>query len=90
MITIPEKAFAFRFFDCTVINVEGETFVGNKQNFSPFTYFGTEYTLNEVKTQFPDSIILIENMEINGWNRVVKTRAGNWLSLEKDDMVIQS
>lgn len=88
LITVPEGAFAYRFFDRTEEVVDGETLLGKEKNYSPITYFGTAYTLEEVKTQFPECTTLISNMEYNGWNRVVKTRRGNWQPLEEGDTVI--
>lgn len=88
LITVPEGAFAYRFFDRTEGVVDGETILGKSKNYSPITYFGTEYTLEEVKAQFPECTTLISNMEGNGWNRVVKTRRGNWQPLEEGDTVI--
>lgn len=88
LITVPEGAFAYRFFDRIETVVDGETLTGERKNFSPFTYFGTAYTLEEVKAQFPEYTILISNMECNGWNRVVKTLRGNWQPLGEGDTVI--
>lgn len=88
LVKVPEGAFAYRFFDQSEAIVDGETLVGDRKNFSPLTYFGTAYTLEEVKAQFPECTTLISNMECNGWNRVVKTRRGNWQPLEEGDTVI--
>lgn len=89
LITIPDGAFAYRFFDQTEeVTVNGESIVGERENSSPLTYLGTEYTLEEVKAQFPEYTMLISNMEINGWNRVVKTREGNWYPIQMGEKVI--
>lgn len=89
LITVPVDAFAFRFFDCQVAKSNGDIFVSNKQNFSPFTYFGTVYTLEEVKKQFPEHTILIENMECNGHQKMVRTHRENWFSLKEGDKVVE-
>lgn len=88
LITVPDGAFAYCFFDRTEEVVDGEKLIGKEKNFSPLTYFGTAYTLEEVKAQFPEYTTLISNMECNGWNRVVRTRRGNWQPLEEGDKVI--
>lgn len=88
LVKVPDGAFACRFFDQSEAIVDGKTLVGGKNNFSPFTYFGTAYTLKEVKAQFPQLTTLISNMERNGYNRVVKTCCGNWQYLEEGDTVI--
>ena len=88
LITVPEGAFAYCFFDRTEEVVDGETLIGEEKNFFFFFYFGKEYTLEEVKAQFPEYTTLISNMEYNGWNRVVRTRRGNWQHLEEKDKVI--
>lgn len=88
LVTVPEGAFAYRFFDRTETSIDGEVLVGERKNISPLTYIGKEYTLEEVKDQFPECHILISNMEVNGWSRVVKTRCGNWQPLLEGDIVI--
>ena len=88
LITVPSDAFAYRFYDCTETVINGETLIGEKKNFSPFTYFGKLYTLNEVKSEFPENKNLISNMEYNKIDKVVRTRKGNWQFLKKGDIVI--
>ena len=88
LIKLPKGAFAFRFFDRTEVEIEGEKLVGNPKNYSPLTYYGKIYTLEEVKAQFPYLGTLILNMESNGSNRVVRTIRGNWCLLEEGDIVL--
>ncbi len=88
VINVPENAFAFRFYDRTEVTMDGELLIGEKKNYSPWTYFGTAYTVEEIKANFPQYQTLISNMENNGWDRAVKTRAGNWQPLEENDIVI--
>ena len=90
LITVPERAVAFRFFDRSEIVVDGETLVGYRKNISPLTYFGTDYTLEEVKKYFPERTLLVTFMKFYEWNKVVKTCEGNWYLLEEGDMVIKS
>lgn len=88
LITLPKYAYAYRFFDRTEIIVDGEKLVGEPKNFSPLTYLGKVYTLEQVKAEFPKAKVLISNIECNGWERVIKTRWGIWIPLWEDGTVI--
>jgi len=87
-LEVPEGCFGYRFFDRQEAVVDGETLVGQPRNYSGMTYFGQAMTLAEVKREMPDALTLISNMEGNGWERVVKTRRGNFQPLELEDRVI--
>ena len=87
LITVPEGAFAYRFYDQVHTIVDGELLKGEAKNFSGYTYFGKAYSLEEVKRLFPESRTLISNMECNGYAKVVRTRAGNWMPLSEEDTV---
>jgi hypothetical protein len=78
---IPEGCFAFYFVD---IDEKGKE--SNRSN--RFYVGGSIYTLEEVKANFPELHILISNMEINDWKRVVKTPLGNWQPLFEGDTVL--
>ena len=88
LVSVPNSAFGYRFFDKTEIVFCGEKLVGESKNFSPTTYFGTVYTLEEIKRQFPEYQTLIDNMEANDWNQVVRTRTSTWKPLKEGDVVI--
>lgn len=90
LVTLPDGAFAYRFFDRTEVKENGELLVGSKKNFSTYTFFGKLYTLEEVKEQFPECETLIRNMECNGYTKVVKTRLDNWQPFHDGDIVIES
>lgn len=90
LIKVPEDAFAYRFFDRNETVLNGENLYGERQNYSPYTYFGTAYTLEEVQTLFPNEKSLISNMKYNNIKQVVKTRTGNWQPLKEEDIVINS
>ena len=86
---IPRAAFAFYFYDVfESIGPRGEVVKGQPQNVSAKTYFGEAFALERVKSEVPHAEILISNMKVNGWDRVVWTRLGNWQPLEPDDVVI--
>lgn len=89
LVNAPEDAFAYRFYDREEVEVDGELLCGERKNFSAFTYFGKVYSLEEVKAEFPQYTTLINNMECNGWNKVVRTRRGNWQPLGEGDIVIE-
>ena len=89
LVTVPEGAFAYRFYDQEQMMVGDELLTGKCKNYSGYTYFGKAYTLEEVKRDFPQHTTLIANMECNGWNTVVKTRRGNWQPLNEGDTVIE-
>lgn len=44
--------------------------------------------VDEVKAEVPNSDILVGNMQRNGWDRVVKTRCGNFQPLTSLDTII--
>jgi hypothetical protein len=88
-VVVPKECFAFLFFDRTETIVDDEILVGKRKNESGRYYInGVIYTLEQVKNQFPESKILISNIQCNKWNKVIKTRAGNWQPFEKNDTVI--
>lgn len=87
-VVIPDNAYGYRFFDRIELIREKDTLTGPKKNYSPMTYFGRAYTLEEVKKLFPKEEILIKNMIHNHWRVAVKTRMGNWQILRDGDVVI--
>ena len=89
LVTVPDKAYAYRFYDQEQEVVDGKLIIGENKNYSGFTYFGKIYTLEEVKEQFPEYGILIGNMERNNWTRVVHTCSNTWNPLEEADTVIE-
>jgi hypothetical protein len=86
--TRPEGAFAVRFFDQSEVEKDGEILTGKQKNFSPFYYWGEEFTCAEIKKKFPTETILYSNVHGNGYKRAVRTVVGNWRPLEPKDIVI--
>lgn len=84
---LPKGAFAYRFFSRQVAMIHDETLVGDKKDYSPMTYFGETFTVDQIKEMPGDHSILIRNMEGNKWDRVVKTIRGNFLPLLEGDIV---
>ncbi len=90
-IELSDDCFGFRFFDRTVIVVDGETLTGDRKNVSSWYYQGEKMTLEQVKAAYGNDgkhDILISNMENNGYVSVVKTKFGQFMPLNDDDTVI--
>lgn len=78
LVSVPDGAYAFRFFDIREADDNGVLLRSARLNLSKtFYYGGTLKTLDEVRLM-PDSRILASNMECNGWPAVVFSRYGNW------------
>lgn len=90
LVTVPEHAFAYRFFDQEQAVVNDELLTGSRKNYSGTTYFGKVYTLEEVERLFPQYTTLIRNMKCNGYMKVVHTRAGNWQPFTDEDTIIEA
>lgn len=89
LIRIPKECYGFRFFDREEIKNSREVLKGNERNWSGTYYFGKLYTINQVKTEFPNEKILIRNIERNSkTGKAIRTRWGNWQLFEKDDKII--
>ena len=85
-ISVPKDAFAFRFFDRLTIGVN--SVVPQSVNFSGVTYYGMEYTLEEMQALFIAKEVFIAEMKRMGCNRAVLTRSGTWHILSAEDKVI--
>lgn len=92
-IQVPDGSYGFRFFDRQEITAENEkhepeTLYGKPKNYSGVFYFGRIMTLDDVKREMPDATILIGNMETNKWDKVVKTRCGNFQTFKEEDTIL--
>lgn len=87
-VLAPTNCFAYYFFDREEIEKGGEKLVGKEKNKSGRFYFGTVMTAEEIEADEGDNKILLSNMSINNWPKVVKTRMGNYQPLEKGDTVL--
>ena len=82
-------AFAFRFFDIIEkeVTVGGEVkrVVSSRRNVSPTYYPGAKILDAKAVAKLPgDHGILLSNMRCNGWEKVVRTRRGNFQPFEKN------
>lgn len=90
-VTIPYNAFAYRFFDRTFAEINGEVLRGEKRNFSPYTYLGVEYTLKELKEKFPHSNEIINRVERCQNCRAIRTRVDTWAFINNaEDKVVSN
>ena len=88
LVDMPSGSYAFMFYDREFI-VDGEDeFKGRVKNKSPDYYpKGTIYNQDEVK-KLRNHTILLNNMRINRWDRVIKSRYGNFEPYEEGETVI--
>ena len=91
---LPESAFAFRFYDQvsaeTTVDGKTVTVYGDRKNVSGRYYpDGELFTLEQIEAFGEESEILADNMRINDWPVVVKTRLGNFQPFAKDDRVLK-
>lgn len=87
-----DGAYGYRMFSQSELTVDGERLIGAAKDFSPMTYFGEEFTVEQIKA-LPEPrpgahSILISNIECNGYLRAVRTVRGNWQALDPNDVVI--
>lgn len=87
-VVLPDNAYAYSFFDREETEKDGEILYGKDKNFSETFYSGREMNLAEVKNEMPDKKILIQNMEMNGYERIVMTKFHQAMPLEKNDRVL--
>jgi hypothetical protein len=87
-LEIPEYSFGFRFFDREQTILDGEVLTGKSKNYSNWYYYGKVMTIDDVKEQEPDQRILISNMENNDYKRIVRTKFGQSIPVQDEDVVI--
>lgn len=86
-VVVDERMDGFRFFDREVTDGETGELFGKRHNESPWYYFGTVKTLEEIAVEQPDSV-LHRNMVNNGYDRVVETRHGQSYPLDDNAIVL--
>lgn len=88
-LKLPKGAYGYRFCDREEIVVDGNTLVGDFKNFSNWFYRGEVYELARVEKELPDEHILLANMRVNKWARVLKCSQG-FTNLNDDDVVLSN
>ena len=73
---IPEHAISYRFFS--------KDTNGNKVDYSPYHFIGTEYSAEEFKIKYPQ---LKDDPELSNAKRVVKTVTGGFYPITDNDLV---
>lgn len=90
---IPEGCFGYQFFSRVLTELDnGKVHYGEAYDHSAKYYFGTVQTYDDIENlneQTTDFDILLSNMRINNWDRVVKTTQGNYMPLEQGDVVLE-
>lgn len=91
-IECPDCAFAFRFFDRvtqTATLEDGRTHDHvERENVGGWYYPGGEVlTVEDVEALDGDHRILLSNMRCNGWDKVVRSRLGNFQPFDAADVV---
>jgi hypothetical protein len=95
----PRQAFAFTLYERPVVDFEFDTrrfrVVPIPQNESRVYYIGpaSVWTQAEIRIMVDSGKVdrtLLANMEGNGWERVVRTRLGNWQPFEDGDVILDS
>ncbi len=88
-IDVPGSAFAFRFYDKTELQLDGEKLDGDRRNTSGMFYPEGEVINADEILDNPDQYddTLVANVRTNGYD-VVKTRSGNYQPFEDEDELI--
>ena len=92
-IKLPDKAYGFRFFEFIVAQVEVDCSLielRNKRiNESPAYYYKARVlTHKEVIEGIPNNEKLLLYMNINGWDKVIQTRTGQFLEFREGDVIL--
>ena len=93
-LLVPEKAYGFRFFDMIIAHVDVDDILielrSRRINQSPLYYYGGRVlTAEQVTTDIPDNEKLLLYMNVNGWDRVIQTRTGQFMEFKKEDVIIE-
>ena len=93
-LLVPEKAYGFRFFDMIIAHVDVDhTLIelrSRRINQSPLYYYGGRVlTADQVIKDIPDNEKILLYMNVNGWDRVIQTRTGQFMEFKNDDIIIE-
>ena len=87
-VQAPKNCFGYRFFDREEVVSGDEVLAGKPKNYSGIHYFGRVMTLDEVKAEVPNFSTLVNNMQGNKWDKVVRTRCGNFQPFTSLDTIV--
>ena len=93
-LLVPEKAYGFRFFDMIIAHVDvDDTLIelrSRRVNQSPLYYYGGRVlTTEQVIKDIPDNEKVLLYMNVNGWDKVIQTRTGQFMEFKNDDVIIE-
>ena len=86
-IKATKSCFGYRLFDRIEGEINGVKVSSKPLNYSGVYYFGIVKTLEDIKKEMPGSN-LEYNMKTNNWDKVVKTRCGNYQPFTIEDVII--
>jgi len=88
-LPVPKNAFAFCYYHILETEApDGTVLKSDRLGVSGRYYIGGRVlTLADVKQEMPGERILIDNMEGNGWDRVIQTPLGNFQPFLSQDMI---
>ena len=90
-LDIPARAYALEFYDIRVTTDNGVVLKSSPLNESSrFFIGGRVMTYDEIVAEMPDSQILIDNMRINRWSRVIRTRTGHLQVFGETDVLLSN
>lgn len=87
-ISMPDHAFAFRFYDREERRFKGELLLGKPKEHTPWFMEGEELSLDEVKSRYPNERILLTNLGRMKLGRVCHTKFGQFIPLTEKDQVL--
>ena len=92
-VKLPDKAYGFRFFDIILAQVEVDGRLielrSKRINESPVYYYKARVlTHKEVMEGIPNNEKLLLYMDINGWDKVIQTRTGQFLEFREEDVIL--
>ena len=86
---VPKTCFAYYFWDREEQEIRGEILKGEAKNKSGLFYFGELMTVKDVEEKLPKERVLLSNMRSNNWDKIVRTRRGNFQPFNKGDKILQ-
>lgn len=90
IVKLPEGAIGYRFFDREEMIVDGHPMFGGRYNVSNVRYYGTTFTLNQIKRVFDGAEQLVEIMKELGYERAIITKNNSVFFIEKEDLVMET
>lgn len=87
---LPQNCYAYRFFDRTEMEVDGELLIGPSKNFSGMTFFGKAMYAEEFMQSRHSSPQAIKAIKARGWKRVAVCAMGRAFPMEDADRAVEA